>query len=145
MNLVVKNNGSNAMTQMVNTIKYASSLEDPLDCTVPKTQESITVTSSSDGGQTVFRCPTESVPGIASNSSSLVNINTVEVQNCSFTCTQATTYDPPTITIKFNLVPLNLVGVITDTITYPFQTAVTMRNFSRQVDTFFWRCYDRNR
>lgn len=131
LTLMLKNNGSNALSQMVNSIKYAKSLDDPTSCVDPIVQSEITFTSAFDGGQTRLSCPTGTVDAIASNGAALLNIGIISVKSCSFTCSQVTANDPPTITIQFELAAQNSGGSADSFIISPFQTAVTMRNFTR--------------
>jgi len=131
LTLALRSNGSAALSQMTNSIKYAKSLDDPEDCTTPIDQDSITFTSAFDGGQTTLSCPSASSPSIASNGASLLDTNAVSIQNCYFSCSQITNNEPPTITIHFDVVATQDRGVQTTPIGIPFQTAVTMRNYVR--------------
>ncbi|MBI5123614.1 type II secretion system protein [Candidatus Roizmanbacteria bacterium] len=129
--LNLKQNGDTALTQMVANIRYAKSLDDPISCVTPVTQMSITVTSSSDDGQTTYSCPMDPTFPIASNSAALIDTSSVLVRSCSFTCTQTADGNPPTITIQFILDAALSAGFVETTGSIPFQTSVTMRNFSR--------------
>lgn len=125
LTLTLRSSGSAALTQMVNSIKYAKYLNDPADCTTPIDQDSITFTSAFDGGQTTLSCPNGNSPSIASNGASLVDTSAVTVGTCYFSCSQDTINEPPTITIHFDLT------TTADSLYIPFQTAVTMRNYTR--------------
>jgi len=130
--VVAKQNGDAAMSQMVRGIKYASSLDDPDSCVAPVITSQITVTSSSDNGQTTFSCPTDESNMIASNGASLMDIAGVYISTCSFSCTQSSINSPPTITIAFTLGTVaSGSGFIESSTTIPFETSVTMRNFIR--------------
>ncbi len=132
LTLLLRSDGSATLSQMVNTIKFAKYLNDPGDCTTPITQNSITVTSAFDGGQTTLSCPSDTSPTIASNGASLIDTNAVGIQNCSITCSQNTINDPPTFTIHFDLTATADRGIQQATpLLIPFQTAVTMRNYMR--------------
>lgn len=129
--LAVKNNGNTALSQMVNALKYAASLDDPVSCIPPVTDlKEITFTSSFDNGQTTFSCDTGENSSIASNGATLINTNAVTVESCKFTCSQITENGPPTITIQFELTSKQYSGSSSVTL-FPFQTAVTMRNFTQ--------------
>jgi prepilin-type N-terminal cleavage/methylation domain-containing protein len=128
--LAVKQNGSTALSRMVNNIRFARSLDDPLVCIPDALLDSITVTAF-DGGQTVYGCPGVLTESISSNSAVLVDINAVSVTACSFTCSQTSVSDPPTITIQFILSAARATDFVETTSSIPFQTAVTMRNFYR--------------
>lgn len=129
--VILKQNGDAAMSQMVRNIKYARSLDDPIDCTIPITQQSITVTSSSDLGQTVYKCPTDISPAIASNGASLIDTSSATIDACSFTCSQVSLNDPPTITIQYKLYSIDNKELNENQGAMSFQTSVTMRNYSR--------------
>jgi prepilin-type N-terminal cleavage/methylation domain-containing protein len=126
----VKQIGNNAMTQMVNGIRFARSLDDPIDCTTTVIKDAITVTGI-DYGQTDYSCPAVSGDTISSNSASLVDSNVVAVSECSFSCSQASLSDAPTITIQFILNPVSQTELTETTGYVPFKTSVTLRNFSR--------------
>lgn len=129
--LSVKNNGNNALSQMVNSIKYAKRLDNPVSCTTSPVVQQITFTSAFDNGQTTLSCGTGAASSIASNGASLINTNAVTVQSCTFTCRQTSINDAPTITIQFSLTSKTYVGTSESQTVLPFQTAVTMRNFTR--------------
>ena len=124
----VKQNGSFALSQMVKTIRYSKGLNDPLSCVPSVKVNSITVTTLEYGGQTTFSCPTETNPAISSNSASLIDTNSIEVKECSFTCRQLFETQPPTITIEFTLRAKNPGGLTENESEIPFQTSVLMRN-----------------
>ena len=133
----IKQSGSAVLTRMVNGIRYARSLDDPTSCIPEITVSSITVTAFDDG-QTTYSCPDLyadvvdiTTTTISSNSAALIDTNSVEVEDCSFTCSQATPSHPPTITIKFRLKAARTTDFVETTGSIPFQTSVIMRNFSR--------------
>lgn len=137
--IAIKQSGNSALSQIVNKIKFARSLDDPLTCVPDVTQSSITITDF-DGGQTIYSCPgvVDEISGmvtesISSNSAALLDANSIAVDPdlCSFTCSQASTNDPPTITIKFTLSPAMATDFAENSTSIPFQTSVTMRNYSR--------------
>lgn len=129
--LTMKQNGNFASSQMVKQIRYAESIVSPSSCLPTVTQSSITIASLANNGQTTFSCPTSPSEGIASNSASLIDTNRVAVASCSFTCTQQTLSDPPTVTIRFTLTPKGTNALFENTGSIPFETSVTLRNFNR--------------
>lgn len=130
--LLVKNNGNSALSQMANSIKYAKRLDDPSSCfPTAVTSQEITFTSSFDNGETTLSCGTGNDSHLASNGATLINTNTVTVQSCSFTCIQTGVYDPPTITIEFSLTSKDSGDTTESNTLLPFQTSVTMRNFTQ--------------
>lgn len=63
-----------------------------------------------DGGRTVLSCQSvNGVSTIASNGASLVDNNAVQVQNCSFSCTQLVQdpYSTPIVNVSFNVFQKN--------------------------------------
>ncbi len=129
--IVLKQNGNAALSQVVKSVRYAKSLNDPVSCTSPIPQESITITSYLDGEQTTFRCVNGPSATVASNGASLLDTNVVKVSSCSFTCSQQNLNDPPTINFKFNLRFKNESNLAETRGELPFQTSVLMRNYNR--------------
>jgi prepilin-type N-terminal cleavage/methylation domain-containing protein len=127
----LKQNGDSVLSQIVKSIRYAQSLDNPVSCTTPVTRSSITITSILDNAQTTFSCPVGAATSISSNSAALLDSSIVAVSACSFTCSQPTINDPPTITVEFTLSARNTTNFVETTGAIPFQTAVTLRNFSR--------------
>lgn len=125
---VVRQNGDTALSQMVKNIRYAKSLDAPASCLPATTVSAITVTSLQDGARTTYACSNAT---ISSNSASLLNTNAVETTSCSFVCTQSKASDPPTITIQYNLSAKGATNFTETRASIPFQSSVTMRNFSR--------------
>jgi prepilin-type N-terminal cleavage/methylation domain-containing protein len=124
----LRQNGDTAMTQMIKQIRYAKSLNTPASCVPSSNTSSITITSLDTNTQTTFAC---SATTISSNSASLMDTNTISVSACSFTCTQQTLNDPPSINIKFTLSPKTAGALAETKATIPFQSSVTLRNYSR--------------
>jgi prepilin-type N-terminal cleavage/methylation domain-containing protein len=122
-----RQNGGTALSQMVKSIRFAQSLDNPATCVPSKTVSSITFTSLIDHAQTTYSCANNT---ISSNSASLIDTNTLKVTGCAtaFVCTQPTATDPPTITIQFTLVPKTAGNFAETNVTLPFQSSVTMRN-----------------
>lgn len=127
--LDLKQNGSTAMTQMVRSIRYAKSLDDPATCYPAITTSSLTITSFLDNAQTTYSCPSSQSPTITSNSASLIDSTSTSVINCSFICRQENAGDAPTITIKYIIKSNNPASFFETTGSIPFQTSVTMRNY----------------
>lgn len=123
-----RQNGGLALTQMVKTIRYAQSLDSPVSCVPETTTQSITVTSLTDNAQTTLSCDNNT---LSSNSASLIDTNSISVASCSFICRQQTVNDPPSITIEFSLSPATASNFIENNFSIPFQSSVTMRNYSR--------------
>ncbi|MGH7204156.1 MAG: prepilin-type N-terminal cleavage/methylation domain-containing protein [Candidatus Levyibacteriota bacterium] len=121
-----RQNGDNALSQVVKGIRYADSINDPTSCVSTTTVSSITVTSLSDNAQTTFACANNT---ISSNSASLIDTSTLSVTNCSFVCSQSSSAVPPTITIQYTLSPKTTNNLVENNFSVPFQSSVTMRNF----------------
>lgn len=122
-----RQNGDTALSLMVKNIRFAKSLDAPTtaQCLATTTTSSIKVTSFLDNKQTTYACGGNT---ISSNSASLFDTNSLKVTGCSFSCKQATTLDPPTVSIQYTLSPVNP-GIFTETkFTVPYQTSVTLRN-----------------
>ncbi len=131
--LISRQNGDAAMTQMVRAIKYAKTLDDPISCVIPvSSANQITISSSSDGGQTTYTCPNDDSNTIASNGAALLNETAVTVYSCSFSCSQTYANSPPTITIAFTIGNVATGSAFSEgSSSVPFQTSVTMRNYTR--------------
>jgi len=129
--VTMKQNGNSALSQIVKSIRYAKSLDSPTSC-VPQITNltSIAITSYLDNAQTTFSCVAGPPSTIASNGASLLDTNSVAVSSCSFTCSQPTLNDSPTINFIFTLSSKNATSLVESTGTIPFQTSVTMRNFN---------------
>lgn len=86
-----------------------------------------------DNTEIIYSCAATT---IASNGASLLNTQAVNLTSCSFTCSQNTILDPPTIGINFSLVKNTPTGTILHERTasasaVPFQTSITIRNVNR--------------
>ncbi|MBU3978092.1 hypothetical protein KKE68_00125 [Patescibacteria group bacterium] len=125
--IVVRQNGEQAMSQMVRIMRFARSLDVP--CPLIDSS-SITVTSV-DLSQSTFTCPTVfTYPNyIDLNGAKLTNSNTVVVQSCSFVCTQSIG-GSPIIGIFFTLSKVNSSGAPEGDAIIPFNSSVTLRNIS---------------
>lgn len=118
-----RENGDNALSQMVKSIRYAA----PTTCAASTTATSVTITSLADGGVTEYSCSNGT---IASNSASLINTSFLQVpsSSCSFVCSQPSITVPPIITIQFTLTPKTAQNFEETNFTLPFQSSVTLRN-----------------
>jgi prepilin-type N-terminal cleavage/methylation domain-containing protein len=124
----VRQNGDIILSKMVRTIRYASSIDNPI-CTDSITTPEITITAL-DNTSTTLSC--SSVPNaIAVNGVSLVDTNAVLVQNCSFTCRQPVGASVPAVTIKFTLSARDSTGLFENKVSIPFQSSVNIRNATR--------------
>jgi prepilin-type N-terminal cleavage/methylation domain-containing protein len=123
-----RNDSDTALTQMVKSIRYAASLDNPASCVPSKTVASITFTSVTTHLQTTYDC---NAGTIKSNGTSLFNTNAFQVTSCSFVCTQPTLNDPPTITIQYTLQPASGGFFAETNFSLPFESSVTMRNLSQ--------------
>ncbi|HVZ58758.1 MAG TPA: type II secretion system protein [Patescibacteria group bacterium] len=127
----ISQNGNFVLAQIARVVRYSNSLTDPATCysgptPIPVTQSSITVVAS-DNLPTTFACDT-SGGAIASNGANLLDPNQVVVTACSFTCTQNTAFDSPSITINFTLGKKGANNLVENSSTRSFQTSVTLRN-----------------
>jgi type II secretory pathway pseudopilin PulG len=128
--VVVRQNGEQAMAQMVRIMRFAKSLDDT--CPLPD-DKSVTITAA-DASQTVyaFTCPLNPPPNfIGLNGAKLTNDATVVVDSCSFVCTQQAG-SSPTIGISFILSKKNLSGLPEENSRIPFKSSVTLRNIGGQ-------------
>lgn len=123
-----RQNGDTALSQMVKKIRYSQQLNNPASCVGSTTVSSITVTSLSNTAQTTYACSNNT---ILSNTDSLIDSSTLLVTNCSFVCSQSSVSAPPTITIQYTLVPKNPSTLVESYFTLPFQSSVTMRNYTQ--------------
>ncbi len=125
--VIVRQNGEQAMAQMVRIMRFAKSLDDP--CPLID-QSSVTITAA-DVAQTVyeFTCPAVfTAPNfIGLNGTKLINDATVVVDSCYFVCTQQAG-SSPTIGISFTLSKRNIGGLPEENSTIPFKSSVTLRN-----------------
>lgn len=121
----MRQNGDAALSTMVRTIRYARIISVPV-CTGTGNSSELTV-SPIVGNPTTYSCT--AVPGsIAANGVSLIDTTASQVQNCSFTCRQAAGAEAPTITVQFTLASRNSTGLFENKVSFPFQSAVSIRN-----------------
>ncbi|SRR6266571_1262064 len=125
----IRQNGDIAMSQMERKIRYAQSLNTPASCVSTQSDLSaIAITSLDDNVQTTYTC---SGTTIASNGASLIDSTAFTVSSCSFSCSQPTVADPPTVVIQFTLSSKTTNNFIESNASIPFQTSVTMRNVNQ--------------
>lgn len=135
----VKQNGNYAISQMEKIIRNAKNfngvkvnLADSYlsFCPSGSTQHHFLKITSFDGLETEFICDTQ----ISSNSGSLVDLNSVDVSSCFFTCSQTSSSDFPTININLSLSQRSTSSFVEHKASASailFQTSVTMRNLNR--------------
>lgn len=129
--IALKQSGSTAVSQFAKNVRYAKSLNSPISCVTPIVASTINVTSIIDEGHTTYACTTGTNATVASNSSSLIDTNAFVVSQCIFTCSQPTLNDPPTIKLSFTLYSKNNSGFLESAGSVPFQTSITLRNYTR--------------
>lgn len=128
----LQQNGNYALSQITKMVRNARSLEYPSPCFSESTGYSATTSSiiieNADAGRTTFSCDNLPTGTLSSNSASLIDTSSVVVTACSFTCTQNSLYDFPTITVSFTLSKKYSSGVVDTTTPSSFQSTVIMRN-----------------
>ena len=142
----IRQNGNYVLSQMSKTIEYAKAFEGISDngtdfeIFCDPTAPNPTPTPSSDdfkyikikpfvGTDITYRCEGNT---ITQNGTSLIDTSTIEVSNCTFTCTYSRTSDVPIIGIKFDLQSSGS-NVFVEKSNPPitFETSVTIRNYTR--------------
>ncbi len=127
----LQQNGNYALSQITKMIRNARSLEYPSPCfseTGYIATTSSIIIENADAGRTTFSCDNLPNGTLSSNSASLIDTSSVVVTACSFTCTQSSLYNFPTITISFTLSKKYSSGVVDTTTPSFFQSTVIMRN-----------------
>lgn len=130
--VIVRQNGEQAMAQMVRIMRFAKSLDYPATC--DGTQKDHISVTAVDLSQTTFTCPSAPAPTpnfIDLNSTKLTNDAAVVVDSCSFVCTQQAG-NSPIIGISFTLSKKNLSGLPEENSRIPFKSSVTLRNIGGQ-------------
>lgn len=127
--ITVRQNGEQAMAQMVRIMRFVKSLDYPVSCD-GTTKDHVIVTAA-DATQTVytFTCPAVFVAPnyIDMNGTKLTNDANVIVESCSFVCTQQSG-GSPTIGIVFRLSKRNLSSLPEGNTRIQFKNSVTLRN-----------------
>lgn len=143
--IVVRQNGNYALLQMQNKIRNAQSLDGVSintsgsnatnDCTIPVViptptpvaYKYIKVTAST--GSNTFVCDTNA---ITQNGALLIDTNAVALVSCSFSCTQASATNLPSIGISFQLSQAGgSLGQSEKIARVSFSTLVNLRNLNR--------------
>jgi len=133
----ITSNGDYAIIQITKAIRSATTLLVPYPC---GTLSSPTSTSSvklrfTDSSMSTYSClDTNNNPSITSNSAALIDINSVKVAKCNFTCAQSSPSDYPIINVDFSLksnTTSNLLEQQASSSAIEFQTSVVGRNMIR--------------
>lgn len=127
----LQENGNFALSQMSRMVRFAQELQYPDTCyqstsPAPVITSSITILNA-DNYSTTFACDI-AAGTIASNSATLLDPATVSMTACSFSCTQATPYDAPSLTISFTLNKKDSNAFVENNSPVQFQTTVILRN-----------------
>ena len=148
---IVRQNGEFAITQMAKMIRNARDFNGVstdgstlvTDCSkivAPTPSPAYVSITSFDGGSTTFSCCGSKITSssaslssvcTAGNYTELIDTNAVTLNSCSFTCTQSTSFDSPTIGINFSLSAKGTNLPPEKTATIPFQTSIMLRNVER--------------
>jgi prepilin-type N-terminal cleavage/methylation domain-containing protein len=124
----IRQNGDVALSKMVRTIRYATSIDDPV-CTSSVVSQELTMTPVV-GNPTTFSCT--SVPdSIAVDGVSLIDTSSIVVRDCSFTCRKDPGTETPTVTINFTLSTKGSSGLFENNVSIPFQSSISIRNASK--------------
>lgn len=128
----VQDNGDYAITEMSRVIRFAQAVVSPESCIVGPTPTPIATSSVTlqtvDHSSITYTCPEDAEGTIASNGASLVDTQMVEVTSCTFTCSQTSLYESPTIGISFSLNKKDATSLLENNAPLMFQTSVTLRN-----------------
>lgn len=127
----VQENGDYVLTEMGRVIRFAHAVEDPASCVLGPTPTPTTVSEITirNADQTTITYSCDGTSGtIASNGASLLDTQKVELTACSFTCSQNSVYETPTIGISFSLNKRNATEAVDNNAPLTFQTTVTLRN-----------------
>jgi len=127
----LQENGNFALSQMSRMVRYAIKLQDPSTCYSAASSSAITSSSitilNADNRSTTFACD-PAAGTISSNSANLLDSTTVAMTDCSFSCSQTTAYDLPSLTIFFTLNKKGTNSLVENNSPVQFQTTVTLRN-----------------
>lgn len=128
----VQDNGDYTLTQIARTIRFAQAVEFPSSCVLGPTPTPIATSSVTirnyDQSQITYSCTTGAGGTIASNGASLLDTQRVEVESCSFTCSQNSVYESPTIGISFTLNKKDANNLVDNNAPVTFQTTINLRN-----------------
>ena len=128
----VQDNGDYTLTQIARTIRFAQAVESPSSCVLGPTPTPVATSSvtirNHDQSEITYSCTTGTGGTIASNGASLLDTQRVEVESCSFTCSQNSIYESPTIGISFTLNKKDSNNLVDNNAPVTFQTTITLRN-----------------
>lgn len=130
----VQQNGNYVLSLMSRMIRYSKRITMPTSCYSGPTPTPVADTAMTienlDGNTTTFSCDGLPSGTIASNGASLLDTQSVAVTKCSFSCSQTTPYDVPSVTIDFTLNKRNSNNLVENNSPIQFQTTVTLRNLA---------------
>jgi type II secretory pathway pseudopilin PulG len=134
--IIVKQNGDYAIDQIVKTLRFARSLDDPTvlggaspSCSSSGTTVQTVRITKIDLTTATVSCPVSlnSPNFISLNGRMLTNSSAVVVTSCSLVCKQELGRQP-NIGVFFTLSKVNSSGLPDDEVSIPFQTSVVLRN-----------------
>ena len=122
----VKQNGNYALSQMVQNLRNATSIN-LTPCGNPSTAVQSITSTQVNNIQTTFDC---SGSTITSNGTSLLDTTKVQLvpSSCSIVCSQQSATDYPVIQIQFSLAQKSTSTFVEQTASLSFQTSVVLRN-----------------
>lgn len=128
----VRQNGNYVMSFMSKQIRSARNIDVPSNCWLtptPTPGEQLKFTPQTETTQTTLKCD-DAQKTITSNNTSLLDTTKVSLVtgSCSFTCTQTSNSQPPTIKIKFRLSQSGTSTFTESTASVDFETSITLRN-----------------
>lgn len=94
------------------------------------TPYSFITVESAGNKRTQYKC-TSSPAELSANGVSLVDLTSVSLISCSFSCIQNKAIDAPVMKIKFELGPKNSNGLAETSGSIVFETSVTIRNYKK--------------
>lgn len=95
------------------------------------TSYSIIAVESADNVVTRYKCTSSPAELSANGTTSLVDLTSVSLKSCSFSCIQNKAIDIPVIKIKFEIGPENSNGLAENSGSIIFETSVTIRNYKK--------------
>lgn len=128
---IIQQNGNSVLAQITRMVRYSTDIQSPASCYTAPTPTPVQLSSitilNGDNYVTTFSCDL-SAGTIASNGADLLDPSDVKVTACSFSCTQLTPYDEPTMTVSFTLGKKNSNNLVENNSSQQFQTSITLRN-----------------
>lgn len=140
---IVRQNGNFAILQMTRTIQYAKSFVGVSTDNVNYVNDCSSQNSSThyfsikvvlfDESSVAFSCSPAGNPNTISSTingqvSDIIDLNSVAVSDCFFTCSQSFRTDSPAIGINLTLTQASNTSFVEKSATVPFSTTITMRN-----------------